>query len=73
MARAAATLDPTARQALYQQAENTLLDDAVVIPIAQEQDSWAAKPAVMNFPANPEPYFAPAAWARIYLTAPPGK
>ena len=73
VARAAATLDPTARQALYQQAENTLLDDAVVIPIAQEQDSWAAKPAVMNFPANPEPYFAPAAWARIYLTAPPGK
>ena len=68
--QAEATNDPQARLALYQQAENTLLNDAVVIPIAQEQDGWAVKPTVVNFPANPEPYIPPATWARIYLTAP---
>lgn len=70
VARAEATRDPAARLALYQQAENTLINDGVVIPIAQEQDTWAVAPTVANFPANPDPYIAPAAWARIYLTAP---
>ena len=72
VARAEATLDPTTRLALYQQAESTLLTDAVVIPIAQERDAWTVKPTVANFPADPEPFIAPSAWARIYLTAPAG-
>ncbi len=73
VAQAEATRNPTARLALYQQAENTLLTDAVVVPIAQEQDAWAVKPIVVNFPANPSPWIPPAVWARIYLTAPARK
>ena len=67
IARAEASLDPTARLALYQQAENALINDAIVIPIAQEQSAWAVKPTVANFPANPVPWIPPAAWARIEL------
>jgi peptide/nickel transport system substrate-binding protein/oligopeptide transport system substrate-binding protein len=70
VARAEATGDPTARLALYQQAENLLLNSAEVVPIAQGRDTWAVAPTVINFPANPAPYIAPSAWARIYLTAP---
>ena len=68
VARAEATQDPTARLALYQQAENALINDAVVIPIAQEQGSWLAAPTVAALPADPAPWIAPTAWARIYLT-----
>jgi peptide/nickel transport system substrate-binding protein/oligopeptide transport system substrate-binding protein len=70
VARAEATRDPAARLALYQQAENLLLNDAEVVPIAQGRDTWAIKPTVVNFPANPAPFIAPGAWARIYLAAP---
>ncbi len=70
VAQAEATPNPTARLALYQQAENTLLNDAIVIPIAQEQDAWAAAPTVVNFPASPAPWIPPSVWARIYLSAP---
>jgi oligopeptide transport system substrate-binding protein len=73
VAQAEATPDPTARLARYQQVENTLLTDAIVVPIAQEQDAWAVKPTVVNFPANPSPWIPPAVWARIYLTAPAAK
>jgi peptide/nickel transport system substrate-binding protein/oligopeptide transport system substrate-binding protein len=69
VARAEATRDPTARLALYQQAENTLLNDAVVAPIAQLDNTWAIKPTVVNFPADPVPFIPPSAWARIYLAA----
>ncbi|HEY7850497.1 MAG TPA: ABC transporter substrate-binding protein, partial [Ktedonobacterales bacterium] len=70
VARAEATLNPTARLALYQQAENTLLNDAVVVPIAQIQDAWGVKSTVVGFPAKPAPWVAPGIWARIYLVAP---
>jgi ABC-type transport system substrate-binding protein len=73
VARAEATLDPTARLALYQQAEDILLNDAVVVPIAQQQDTWEVKPGVSGIPANPAPWIAPAAWARIYLMGPASK
>ncbi|HEX2349346.1 MAG TPA: ABC transporter substrate-binding protein [Ktedonobacterales bacterium] len=68
VARAEATSDAMARLALYQQAENTLINDAVVIPIAQERGSWLATAAAAALPADPAPWIAPAAWARIYLT-----
>jgi peptide/nickel transport system substrate-binding protein/oligopeptide transport system substrate-binding protein len=64
------THDPTARLALYHEAEETVINDAVVVPIAQLQMTWGVSPTVINFPANPAPYIAPSAWARIYLTAP---
>ncbi|HET9111283.1 MAG TPA: ABC transporter substrate-binding protein [Ktedonobacterales bacterium] len=73
VARAEAARSPTARLALYQQAENTLLNGAVVVPIAQQQNAWMVKLTVVNFPADPEPFIPPSAWARIYLTAPASK
>lgn len=73
IARAEATLDPAARLALYHQAEMTLLNDALVIPIAQPQVIWSVKPTVVNFPADPAPWIPPSAWARIYLTSATGK
>jgi oligopeptide transport system substrate-binding protein len=73
VARAEATRDPTTRLALYRQAENMLLNDAVVIPVAQESVVWQTKPTVVNFPADPKPFISPSAWAHIYLTAPTGK
>lgn len=69
VARAEAAPDPASRLALYQQAENMLLNDALVIPIAQAQVTWGVTRAVANFPADPAPWIPPAAWARIYLTA----
>ena len=73
VARAEATLDPAARLALYQQAENILLNDAIIIPIAQRLVAWRVTARVVNFPANPAPFIPPSAWARIYLTAPESK
>jgi ABC-type transport system substrate-binding protein len=73
VARAEATVDPTARLALYHEAENTLLNDAVVVPIAQSVEGWGISPMVVNFPLDSALYISPAAWARIYLTAPAGK
>ena len=70
VARAEAARDSTARLALYQHAENTLLNVAVVVPIAQQRNGWMVRPTVINFPADPEPFIPPSAWARIYLTAP---
>ena len=69
VASAEDTRDPGARLALYHEAEETVVNDAVVVPIAQLQMTWGVKPTVVNFPANPAPTIAPAAWARIYLTA----
>lgn len=71
-ARAAASLDPSERLALYQQAESSLLDGGYIIPIAQARDVWAIRPDVANFPANPAPWIPPDAWARIELTTTPG-
>ncbi len=70
VAQAETMRDPTARLALYKQAELKLINDAVAVPIAQAQDGWAVKPTVVNFPADPSPWIPPAVWARIYLTAP---
>jgi oligopeptide transport system substrate-binding protein len=67
-ARAEASLDPGTRSALYQQAEDALINDAVAIPIAQAQNTWALRSTVAGFPANPTPWIPPAAWARIALT-----
>jgi oligopeptide transport system substrate-binding protein len=67
VARAEANLDPGTRLALYQQAENALINDAAVIPIAQEQATWALKPNVASFPASLAPWIPPAVWARIEL------
>lgn len=63
------TRDPTARLALYHQAEEAVINDALVVPIAQLQVTWGVKPTVINFPSNPALSIAPSAWARIYLTA----
>ena len=71
VARAETTLNPTARLSLYQQAENTLLNDAIAVPIAQMNDAWRLKSTVANFPANPAPWIPPNAWARIDLTTTP--
>lgn len=73
VARAEANLDPGTRLALYQQAEDALINDAVVIPIAQEQNTWALRSNVAGFPANPAPWIPPAAWARIELTTTPSQ
>ncbi|HEU0026654.1 MAG TPA: ABC transporter substrate-binding protein [Ktedonobacterales bacterium] len=67
-AQAEATLDAGARLALYQQAEDALINDAVVIPIAQEQTAWAVNPILAGIPTSPAPWIPPAAWARIALT-----
>jgi hypothetical protein len=44
-----------------------------VVPIAQLQVRWGVKPIVVNFPTTLASPIAPAAWARIYLTAPASK
>ena len=67
------TRDPAVRLALYYQAEEAVINDAVVVPIAQLQMSWGVKPIVVNFPTTLASPIAPAAWARIYLTAPASK
>ncbi len=46
----------------------TLLNDAVVVPLAQQELAWSAKPRVSGFPANPSPEIPPSVWARIALT-----
>ncbi|HEX2347968.1 MAG TPA: hypothetical protein VHI51_05965, partial [Ktedonobacterales bacterium] len=70
VAHAEETRDPTARLALYHEAEETVINDALVVPIAQLQMTWGVKPTVANFPASLTSTIAPAAWARIYLTTP---
>lgn len=73
VARAEATPDPASRLALYHQAEMTLLNDVVVVPIAQQQDGWGINRALIGVPANPSPWIAPSDWARMYLIAPASK
>jgi ABC-type transport system substrate-binding protein len=63
--RAEAMPDPASRLAFYQQAELTLINDATVIPLAQQELAWAIKPTVANFPADPALLIPPGVWARI--------
>lgn len=66
--RAEATLDPATRLALYAQAQAALINDGLVIPLAQGQTAWAQAARVRGFPTGaPQPYIPPAAWARIVL------
>lgn len=67
--RAEATHDPTARLALYHQAELALINNATIIPLTQQELAWTVKPTVTNFPANPSPLIPPSVWARIELVS----
>lgn len=50
---AKATIDPTARLQLYQQAEQLILEDAAWVPIYFNVENWLVKPYVQNFTIPP--------------------
>lgn len=53
-------LDEDAREALYQQAHNIIMEDAVVIPSAYSKVSWLQKPWIEDFePGGGGTYTAP--------------
>ncbi len=51
--QARGTLDTEERQALYQQAEQMILDDAAWIPIYFDVENWLVKPYVQDFNIPP--------------------
>lgn len=50
--RALSTVDETARNALYNQADQIAIDDAVALPIYYDRDHRLLQPNVRNFPQN---------------------
>ncbi len=67
--QAEATHDPSARLALYHQAEMTLINDAVVIPLAQHDIQMHVGPTVLNLPPHLDWWISPDAWANVYVVS----
>lgn len=56
MAQALRTVDEQQRMDLYLQADQILIDDAVLIPLFYQKDMRLLQPDVRNFPQNPMEY-----------------
>jgi peptide/nickel transport system substrate-binding protein/oligopeptide transport system substrate-binding protein len=72
MAKADVNLDPTTRYQEYNQAEQSLVDQAAWIPYSQQLQYWNVEPYVHGFylPAGQlVPLSGPQSWQSMYLTA----
>ncbi len=52
------------------EAESALINDAIVIPLAQHEIQMRVRPGVVNLPLHLDWWIAPDAWAKVYLAAP---
>lgn len=63
--RAARGTDPAVRSAAYEEAERTLAEEAVVVPIAYEPEHLMLKPWVAHYPTIPVKY--PGFWKDVMI------
>lgn len=59
--------DQTRRVALYQQAEQQLVSDALLIPLLQREAAWEVKPYVRSYPTPNWLWITPQDWVNIAL------
>jgi ABC-type oligopeptide transport system substrate-binding subunit/transcriptional regulator with XRE-family HTH domain len=65
LGRAARTTDPAVRAAAYQEAERTLAEEALMVPLAYESEHLMLKPWVVHYPTIPVKY--PGFWKDVVI------